>query len=84
MNAEQKMVRQFHDKFGILGHNTPQFAGSWSSLGRSRFIHEEAAEFTAACAKRDIVEIADALGDLLYVVYGAADVFGIDLEPIFK
>jgi len=50
---------------------------------RYRLIEEELEEFREALIREDIIEVADALGDLLYVVYGAGCAFGIDLEPVF-
>lgn len=46
-------------------------------------IEEEAAEFRAAVEADDVVEIADAVADLLYVVYGAALTFGIPVPEVF-
>lgn len=48
---------------------------------RNNLIREEVEEFIAA---QTLVEKVDALADLLYVVYGAAVSFGVDLEPVFK
>jgi predicted HAD superfamily Cof-like phosphohydrolase len=50
---------------------------------RKRLILEEAEEFWEASDNRDVVMVADALADLLYVVYGAAEAWGLDMEPIF-
>jgi predicted HAD superfamily Cof-like phosphohydrolase len=50
---------------------------------RCALIEEEAAEFRAALTADDIVGVADAIGDLLYVVYGAAATFGIPVEEVF-
>jgi len=47
-------------------------------------IEEELAEFRNSGETRDLIEVADALADLLYAVHGAAVEFGIDLEPIFE
>ncbi len=46
-------------------------------------IDEEAAEFRDALAAGDIVGVADAIADLLYVVYGAALTFGIPVRAVF-
>ena len=46
---------------------------------RARLILEEAAETLAALAARDVVEAADGLADLRYVVYGAAAAYGVDV-----
>ncbi len=49
---------------------------------RVKLIQEEAEEFDSAVKNRDLVETVDALCDLLYVVYGAADVFNINLDTL--
>lgn len=86
MNEQQKMVWDFHEAMNrpdmnsnILGiHKDP----SVNNL-RYNLIREELEELKVAIMHNDIVEVADALGDLLYVVYGAGCQFGIDLEPVF-
>jgi predicted HAD superfamily Cof-like phosphohydrolase len=47
-------------------------------------IEEELAELRNAGEARNLVAVADALADLLYVVYGAAETYGIDLQPVFR
>lgn len=49
---------------------------------RCDFIDEEAAELRTAVERGDVLAVADALGDLAYVVYGAALHFGIDLDGV--
>ena len=44
---------------------------------------EEFSELCQAIEDRDMVQIADALTDLLYVIYGAGHSFGIDLDECF-
>ena len=51
---------------------------------RIELIAEELEELWDACEQKDIVEIADALTDILYVTYGAGHAFGIDLDECFK
>ena len=50
---------------------------------RLELIQEELDELAQAIDERDMVQIADALTDLLYVVYGAGHAFGIDLDECF-
>ena len=50
---------------------------------RYDLIKEELDELSIAIKEKDIVEVADALTDLLYVVYGAGHAFGIDLDKCF-
>ena len=56
-----------------------------SDLGRLRLelIREEFEELTVATNAMDIIEIADALTDILYVVYGAGQAYGIDLDECY-
>ena len=51
---------------------------------RLDLIEEELDELQYGIDNQDMVEIADALTDLLYVVYGAGHAFGIDLDDCFK
>lgn len=50
---------------------------------RASLIEEEARETVEAIRAGDLVEAVDGLCDLLYVIYGAAVSFGIDLDPFF-
>ena len=51
---------------------------------RTRLIIEEAAELCIALHQRDSIEVADALADLLYVVFGTAIAYGIPIGPVFE
>ena len=83
MNPEQRMVREFHDQYLKDNGDVPTMVPDRTLLFRGRLIAEEAAEFLEAASNRDLVEVADALVDILYVTYGAANVLGIDLQPLF-
>jgi len=50
---------------------------------RLSLIQEELDELTKAMKENDILEVADALTDILYVTYGAGHAFGIDLDKCF-
>ena len=51
---------------------------------RLSLIKEELSELSEAIDKKDLIEIADALTDILYVTYGAGHAFGIDLDKCFE
>ena len=51
---------------------------------RISLINEELEELIKAISENNIVEVADALTDILYVAYGAGHAFGIDLDKCFK
>lgn len=61
----------------------PTIPDEASSDLRIRLINEEAHEFAVATHEGDMIAVADALADLLYVVYGAAVAWGIEINPVF-
>lgn len=83
MTKEQAMVREFHQRFGLLAPERPSLEEFPGDL-RVRLIQEEASELAEAVRQRDVVGVIDALCDLLYVTYGAAVALGVDLEPFFE
>lgn len=80
MHKAQAQVLEFHREFNAEIREEPSLFGYPSQL-RVELIQEELDEFAEALADGDIVEAIDALGDLLYVVYGAGIAMGVDLEP---
>ena len=64
-------------------NTTPVWPEDNVRLLRYKLIDEESTELHEAMVNEDIVEIADALTDLLYVVYGAGHKYGIDLNRCF-
>ena len=78
------MVRSFHDAFKIPVSNDPVLLDLKSFARRVRLINEELSEYCKANADGDIVEIADALGDLLYVVFGTCVEHGLPMDEIFE
>lgn len=84
MTSPANLVREFHEAFGVPVHDTktPDLVQDRVAL-RWSLIDEEATELhTAIFQDGDIVETADALADLVYVIYGAALEFGIDLDAV--
>ena len=77
-----ELVGDFHRKHGILYDY--DFSNPKVATLRSDLIEEEWHEFVDAVWDRDKVEVADALGDLLYVVIGTAHVYGIDIDRVFR
>lgn len=82
-----KRVEQFHTTFGMPTYNENEGAKILPPERvklRVGLIEEELEELKEAIANDDLVEIADALGDLAYVVYGAAHEYNIDLDAAVK
>ena len=84
MNKEQTMVKEFHEAFELLVQDKPGMLTTNEMLLRVKLMNEELDELISGMHMGDIVEIADGLADLLYVVYGSAVAYGLDMEPLFK
>ena len=80
----QKMVLEFHKEFDIHIAETPSIPDEKTQALRVRLIQEEFDELKEAFKKNDLPHIAKELADLLYVVYGTAISYGIDMEPVFQ
>jgi predicted HAD superfamily Cof-like phosphohydrolase len=84
MNKHQKMVKEFHEKFNIPVGSSPHFPSPEVIHLRFDLIDEEFEELKQAYINKDLVNFAQELTDLLYVTYGTAVSFGIDIEKIFE
>lgn len=79
----EEMVRQFHDTYGLAIRDTPTTSVPEKQL-RIDLIDEEFTELKKALDGNDIVETADAIADMLYVVMGAALTFGIPIQEVLE
>lgn len=84
MNRIQKKVLQFHKKYDMLVNKQPTIPDKDIIKLRLKLIKEEFKELKKAIKQKDIVEIADAIGDLEYVLHGAAISFGMDIAVIVE
>jgi predicted HAD superfamily Cof-like phosphohydrolase len=77
------LVAQFHRAAGVPIERSPScdVPAEVQQL-RVDLVREEVDEFADAVERQDITAIADALADILYVTYGAALTFGIDLDAV--
>ena len=73
----------FMKTFGQEVKNKPSFSTDKINKLRLDLIKEELTELTEAMNNKDLLEVADALTDILYVTYGAGHAFGIDLDKCF-
>ena len=76
-------VRTFMKTFGQEVKTIPSFSSNKINKLRIDLIKEELDELQEAMKKNDLLEVADALTDILYVTYGAGHAFGIDLDKCF-
>ena len=73
----------FMKTFGQEVINKPSFSTDKINKLRIDLIKEELDELNEAMKNKDLLEVADALTDILYVTYGAGHAFGIDLDKCF-
>lgn len=84
MRDEQAMVEEFHRKFSIVAQVTPTDLNEETKRLRVRLIEEEFDELKESMAGGDLAAVAKEMADLLYVVYGTAVSYGIDMDPVFR
>ncbi|MEP7200311.1 MAG: hypothetical protein ABI874_10860 [Chloroflexota bacterium] len=79
----QAQVKEFHDTFQLNDPTHPTIPDTHVQALRMKLIHEEAREFEQASAAGDLPAAIKELCDLLYVVLGAANAYGVAIEPFF-
>ncbi|MDX2171581.1 MAG: nucleoside triphosphate pyrophosphohydrolase family protein [Bacteroidota bacterium] len=81
-----KSVEEFHDTFKIGNANEKTLINEKDYTLRYNLIKEENEEYLEACKNNDIVEIADALGDQLYILCGTILKHGLQhkIEEVFN
>lgn len=78
-------VAEFHQAFSLPARQVPGTdVGEGLARLRVALLEEEAGEFVAASERGDLVGIADALADIVYVAYGTALTYGIDLDAVLR
>ncbi len=86
MKNKLKAVHKFHSTFGLGINESPTAALSDSKV-RLRFdlMNEENNEYLEAAKNKDLVEVADALGDMLYILCGTILEHGLQhkIEDVF-
>lgn len=82
-----EQVRLFHDAFGIANATDPTAViGLREQRLRFDLMREENEEYLAAAGRGDLVEVADALGDMLYILCGTILKHGLEgkIEEVFR
>ena len=77
-------VKIFMEVFGQEVKTKSAFSSKKINTLRYELIKEELDELKVALENKDLLEVADALTDILYVTYGAGHAFGIDLDKCFE
>ena len=77
-------VKIFMKTFGQEVKEKSSFSSNQINQLRVNLIKEELEELKIAIDSKNLIEVADALTDILYVTYGAGFAYGIDLDKCFK
>ena len=83
MNKVMKAIEEFHAVFDEAAPSTPTLPELRERKLRRKLLKEEFLEYKQAENTNDIVEIADALADMVYIIAGTAHKYGINLEAVF-
>ena len=81
---KKDMVQDFHSAFGANIGTKPILPDENERELRIKLLREEWEEYLEGETNDDIVEIADALGDMLYIIYGTCVSYGLPIDEIFK
>jgi predicted HAD superfamily Cof-like phosphohydrolase len=87
MKEKMDAVKAFHDAFKLGYSETPQAdLGIEKNTLRYHLMHEENEEYLEAANKNDLIEVADALGDMLYILCGTIIEHGLQykIEEVFE
>lgn len=83
-NPFVQALEEFHEACGYRHSPRPSVEDDEKRALWSQLFREEADELMAAIERRDLVGVADGLGDVIYVTLGAALAFGIPIEEVFE
>lgn len=76
-------VKEFHQVFGQRVGEKPELPSKEERELRKKLLAEEYTEYVVAEYKNDLIEIADALADIIYIACGTAVSYGIPLDRLF-
>ena len=84
MNNLINDVKDFHKACDLPDEPAPCWPTTEDMMLRQSLITEEHDEFVQALRDRDLLGVADALGDMIYVIVGTALTFGIPLDSVWN
>ena len=84
MNSLEQQVRQFNDTYGKVMSPSPRLPTEPEATLMNNLIVEELTELNEAIDAGDLVEIADAIGDILYVTAQQATMLGLPIDALLR
>lgn len=82
MPSPADAVREFHTTFDLARNDVPTWPPAELAALRQRLLVEETAEVGEAVAGDDLAAVAQELADVVYIAYGTALTYGIDLDAV--
>lgn len=82
-NHPYKALWDFHTAFNLKRSERPELPDADTRQLRFNLLKEEWEEYESGEKNNDIVEIADALADIIYIAYGTAVAYGIPMDQVF-
>ena len=77
-----RLVREFHERCNLARADEPRLIEAGLACSRQRLLEEEVGELAEAVQGGQLPEIARELADVVYVAYGTAVTYGIDLDAV--
>ena len=84
MEKAFKQLWEFHEVYNCARSNTVEFPDQATRDMRINILREEWEEYLLAEEEDDMVEVADALADMIYIAIGTAVSYGIPIDEIFN
>lgn len=81
---KKEMVAKFHEVYGTYMQDNPDFPNQNVRDLRIKLLQEEFDEYLLAEKDNHFIEVCDALGDMLYIIYGTCVSYGIPIDEIFQ
>lgn len=81
---KKAMVAKFHEVYGTYMQDNPDFPNQNVRDLRIKLLQEEFDEYLLAEKDDHFIEVCDALGDMLYIIYGTCVSYGIPINEIFQ
>lgn len=78
------MVKQFHEVYGAYVSDESDFPDLDTRKLRKDLLEEEFNEYLEGETNNNYIEVCDALGDMLYIIYGTALSYGMPINEIFE
>src|SRR2546426_12443583 len=82
LNKEQSMVLDFHKRFSVKIQTSPRLLDEKTTKLRHDLIAEELDEFRVAAQEKNLVKVAEAIAEILFILYETAATYGVAIQHV--